>query len=56
MCRSKTVTYVVDQPVNDLLYQPLLVDELLLGVDLRFDLLQVPVDHGRFLQLLLLFG
>lgn len=41
------------QPVDHLLYQALLIDELLLWVDLWLNLLQIPVHHSVFLQLLL---
>lgn len=53
---QKGQTHIVHQPVQDLLYQTLPIDQLLLRVDLRLDLLQVPVHHRAFLQLLLFLG
>lgn len=41
------------QPVENFLDQTLLIDQLLLGVYLRLDLLQIPVNDCTFLQLLL---
>lgn len=49
-------THKVHQPVDDFLNQSLLIDELLLRVDLRLNLLQIPVHHRTLLQLLLLFS
>lgn len=49
-------THIVHQPVDDLFHQSLLVDELLLRVDLRLDLLQIPVHHCALLQLVLLLS
>lgn len=43
-------TYIVNKPVNDLLYQVLLGDELGLRLDLALHLLQVPVDQLAPLQ------
>lgn len=43
----------MNQPVENLLNQTLLIDQLLLRVDFRLNLLQIPVNNCTFLQLLL---
>lgn len=46
-------THIMNQPVENLLNQTLLIDQLLLRVDFRLNLLQIPVNNCTFLQLLL---
>lgn len=49
-------THIMHQPVENLLDQTLLIDQLLLGVNLRLNFLQIPVNNCAFLQLLLFLG